>query len=349
MKIKFIRTTAACVITALITIIFIACRDSPVTTPAQETVQAGKPASLEKLDSAFDQLVHADAVIDTLAQGFEWSEGPVWIEELKTLIFSDVPANTIYKWTEAGGKEVYLTPSGYTGKVKRGGETGSNGLTLNAKRQLVLCQHGDRRIAVMNAPLDHPKADFINLASQFKGKRFDSPNDVVFAPGGDFFFTDPPYGLEKFISDSSKDAPYQGVFKVNSSGEVTLLTDSITRPNGIALFPDGRSIIIANSDPDKAIWYLYDLDKNNLLINGRIFYDATVEGRTDKGSPDGLKIDREGNVFASGPGGIWVFDKKARVLGKIRIGLSVSNCALGDDDKTLYVTADNYILRVKMR
>jgi gluconolactonase len=265
------------------------------------------------------------------------------------LLFSDIPGNSIYKWTKEKGTELYLTPSGYTGSKPRGGEIGSNALLLNSRGQLVLCQHGDRRMAVMDAPLDKPKPKFLTIADKYQGKRFDSPNDAVFRSNGDLYFTDPPYGLEKYINDSSKDATYQGVYMVSKNGKVTLLTDSITRPNGIAFLPGEKSIIVANSDPDKAIWYLYDLDKNGLFTNGRIFYDATTESKRIGGGPDGFKVDKNGNVYSTGPGGIWIFNKKGKVLGKIKINGRVSNCALANNERTLFITADSYVLKADLR
>lgn len=305
--------------------------------------------SFEQLHPGLKKIISDHAKIEIIAEGFEWSEGPLWIEESKMLLFSDIPMNSIFKWTGEKGKELYLNPSGYTGTISRGGETGSNALLLNHKGQLVLCQHGDRRMALMNAPLHLPKPDFTTIADAYQGKKFDSPNDAVYKSNGDLFFTDPPYGLEKNTDDVLKEAPYQGVYKVSPGGEVRLLTDSITRPNGIAFFPDEKSIIIANSDPKKPVWYIYDLDENDSLVNGKIFYDAMEESKKDKGMPDGLKIDRNSNVFATGPGGVWIFSRAGEVLGKIRINALTSNCALADDDKTLYVTADMYVLKIVLR
>lgn len=305
--------------------------------------------SFERIDPALASIVDTDASVSIIAEGFDWSEGPLWVEKNKMLLFSDVPQNCIYKWTAEKGKELYLKPSGYTGSISRGGETGSNGLTLNNKEQLVLCQHGDRRMAIMNAPLDKPKADFTTIANNYNGKKFDSPNDAVYRNNGDLFFTDPPYGLEKNATDPLKEAPYQGVYKVSPDGKVTLMVDTIKRPNGLAFMPGGKTIIIASSDSVKAVWYAYDFNENDSLINGRIFYDATQDAKVDKGLPDGLKIDRNGTVFATGPGGIYIFDKTAKLLGKIRINGLASNCSFADDEKTLYVTADMYVLKIRLR
>jgi len=311
--------------------------------------QAKPIGSIESLDPDFDLIVNKNAKVEIIAEDLDWSEGPLWIDSLKMLLFSDVPANTVYKWTQEKGKEVYLTPSGYTDTIKRGGETGSNGLLLSPTGKLVLCQHGNRQIAEMLPDISHPAPQFRTLADTFQGKKFNSPNDAVFKKNGDLYFTDPPYGLERNMQDSLKEIPFQGVYLVKPSGEVKLLLDSITRPNGIALTPDEKTLIVANSDQNRLRWYAYDI-MGDSLIRGRVFYDATAVAGSQPGSADGLKIDKNGNIFATGPGGIWVFNRKGKVLGKIKIAdVPTSNCALTPDQRTLFVTADMYVLRIKLR
>lgn len=304
--------------------------------------------SIERIDPALDAIIDAEAVVEILGEGYNWSEGPVWVESEKMLLFSDVPANTVFQWKEGRGVSVYLQPSGYTrSEPSQSREPGSNGLLLDAEGKLILCQHGDRRMARMDAPLADPMPVFVTVADRYEGKRFNSPNDAVLSSVGDLYFTDPPYGLPQQERDSTRELDVQGVYKVSPSGQVTLLVDSISRPNGVALMPDEHTLIIANSDPSKPVWYAYDIDGDS-LTNGRIFFDAAND-KAEKGLPDGLKIDREGNVFASGPGGIWIFDKGGKVLGRIKLPEATSNCALADDDRTLYITCDQYLLRVKMR
>lgn len=314
----------------------------------ENNASADSIGSIERIDPAFDAIVKADAQIEVLADGFEWSEGPLWIEDQKALLFSDVPTNTVYKWTEEKGKETYLTPSGRTGSLPYGDEPGSNGLILSNDGKLVLCQHGDRRVAIMDAPLTAPAPKFISLVDNYQGKKLNSPNDAVFNSKGELYLTDPPYGLPKKGEDSTKETPFQGVYKA-TNGEMKIITDTITRPNGIDLFPGERTLLVANSDPEKAKWYAIDLLENDSVGNGRIFYDASEIAKTEKGLPDGLKIDKQGNVFATGPGGVWVFNSDGKVLGKIKISELTSNCALSPDEKTLYVTADRYVLRIKLR
>lgn len=308
-----------------------------------------KTGSIEKKDAALDAIINPNAKVEIIAEGFEWSEGPLWIEQQQMLLFSDVPENIIYKWTAKKGKEIYLTPSGYTGPVPRGGEKGSNGLTINSRGQLVICQDGDRRMAIMNAPLEKPAAKFTTICNNYMGRKFNSPNDAVYNSRGDLFFTDPPYGLEKNMDDPLKEIPFQGIYKIKKSGSIVLLTDTITRPNGIAITPDQKTLIIANSDPAKPYWYAFDFGKGDQLVRPRIFYDASEAAKTEQGMPDGLKIDSRGNVFATGPGGVWIFNKESKLLGRIKFDGLTSNCALSKDEKTIYITADMYVLRVVMR
>jgi gluconolactonase len=304
--------------------------------------------TVERYDQELDKIVSKDAKAEIIAEGFDWSEGALWVEKYKMLLFSDVPTNTIFKWTEGKGKEVYLKPSGYTGTVKRGGEMGSNGLLLDNDARLVMCQHGDRRMARMDASLSNPQPKFIPLATNYRGKRFSSPNDATYNSKGDLYFTDPPYGLPaQSDSDPAKELPWNGVYKVKKNGEVILLTDTLTRPNGIGFFPGEKKLLVANSDPAKANWYVFDVEGDK-LTNGKIFYHATSE-KGMKGLPDGLKIDKEGNVFGAGPGGIHIFNKEGKLLGRLRLDEATSNCSLSADQKTLYITNDMYVLRFKMR
>jgi gluconolactonase len=259
-----------------------------------------------------------------------------------------VPTNTIYQWTEKEGAKVYLKPSGYTAAVPRSGEAGSNGLALDDKGNLILCQHGDRRIALMKSPIYQPNAGFITIADKYNGRRFNSPNDVVFYDNK-FFFSDPPYGLVKNMEDSSKEITFQGVYRAKANGEVQLLLDTLTRPNGIAFSPDHKKLYVANSDPEKARWYEYQLNDSLEIVSGRILYDATNKGSTEKGLPDGMKVDALGNIFATGPGGIWIFSGSGELLGKIKVEEATSNCALTPDGKTLFVTNDMQVLKIKLR
>jgi len=306
--------------------------------------------TIERFDAALDNIISANAKPEIIAEGFEWSEGPLWVEKHSMLLFSDVPMNTIYKWTEAKGKEVYLKPSGYTGaEPSLCKEPGSNGLTFDKNGNLVLCQHGNRQMARMDAPLDKPEAKFTTLADKYNGKRFSSPNDAVYNSAGELFFTDPPYGLQtQDDKDAKKEISFNGVYKVKTNGEVILLVDSITRPNGIALMPGDNKLVVACSDGATPNWYIFDL-KGDSATNGKIFYSASEEAKTMRGVPDGFKIDKNGNLFATGPGGVYIFNNEGKKLGLIRLDNATSNCALSPDEKTLYITNDMFVLRVKLR
>jgi gluconolactonase len=329
-------------------VLMIACNSN--TENKKQEMAYKKVGSIERFDAALDNIISANAKPEIIAEGFEWSEGPLWVEKQNMLLFSDVPTNTIYKWTEEKGKGVYLKPSGYTGaEPSLCKEPGSNGLTFDKNGNLVLCQHGNRQMAKMDAPLDKPEAKFITVADKYNGKRFSSPNDAVYNRAGELFFTDPPYGLQtQDDSDAKKEILFNGVYKVKTNGEVILLVDSITRPNGIALTPDEKKLIVACSDGAHPNWYIFDISGDS-LINGKIFYSATEELKTIKGSPDGFKIDKNGNVFATGPGGVFIFNSEGRKLGHIKLDNATSNIALSPDEKTIYITNDMYVLRLKMR
>ena len=312
--------------------------------------QENKPGigTIEFISSELSKFVKKDAKVEIVAEGFQFTEGPLWLEKEQMLLLSDVPGNTIYKWTEAGGKEVYVRPGGYTDTAKRGGFMGPNGLTLSYDGKLLVCQHGDRRIAIMDAPLNKPQSKFITAAGAYNGKRLNSPNDLFLTSGGDLYFTDPSYGFERGARDPKKEIAYQGVYRMDKAGNLKLLIDTIEQPNGISVFPDGKKMIISNSDNRKKMWYTYDISSDGSLTNAKLFYDVSNEKAP--GVCDGLKIGKNGNVFAAGPGGIWIFTKAGKLIGKISInGVTASNCALTSDNKTLFITATQYLLRVKMR
>src|SRR5258706_8141006 len=302
--------------------------------------------SIERLDPTLDQLIATGTQAEIIGEGFDWSEGPVWVESERMLLFSDVPKNVIYKWTEEKGVETFLTPSGYTGSIPRGGEPGSNGLALNPEGQLALCQHGDRRVALLASSYKDPRPEIKTLADNYQSKKFNSPNDLVFDKQGNLFFTDPPYGLLKNVTDSSKQIPFQGVYKVKPDGTVILLVDSLTRPNGIALSPDQQTLYVANSDKPVARWYSFHIAGDS-LTDAKIFF-STNYAEGEKGSPDGLRVDKNGNLFATGPGGIWIFNPGGKALGRIKLPEATANCAFSADGKTLFVTSDMYLLRVTL-
>ena len=328
------------------------CRRSPLRSKpivvliAMATSSAPLAAQqIERLDPALDALVPLDARIEMLAEGFAWAEGPVWRKHGGYLLFSDVPGNTIHKWREGEALSVFLRPSGHTAGQPPGRELGSNGLTLDARGALVMADHGNRQVA----RLDETKFTKQTLADRFEGKRLNSPNDLVFHSNGDLYFTDPPYGLAKLNDDPVKELPYNGVYRLTTAGRLLLLTRDIAFPNGIAFSPDERTLYVSNSERSKAIWLAYDVGADGSITNGRVFFDATAFARAGRpGVPDGLRVDKHGNVFAAGPGGVYVISPLGKHLGTILTGQPTANCAFGDDGSTLYITANHQLLRVRL-
>jgi gluconolactonase len=322
------------------------------THPSGEKATASYPSigSIERFLPDMDDIVDSTAAIEVLGDGFVWAEGPLWVASDSLLLFTDVPQNKVFAWQASTGVRLWLTPSGYTGTGTAGDEPGANGLALLPSGELALCQHGDRRVAVLQAPLSAPVPVYRTLADQFQGERFNSPNDLCFDRQGNCYFTDPPYGLPGKMEDPDKQLPFQGVFRIDTAGQVTLLADTLTRPNGIALSPDGNTLYVANSDPENACWHAYDVAPDGTLRNGRIFHDATDQvGDRWKGLPDGLKVDAEGRIFATGPGGVWVFRPDGTPIGRFLTGVATANCALDTAGHTLYVTAHQYLCRVRLR
>ncbi|MDH3497380.1 MAG: SMP-30/gluconolactonase/LRE family protein [Gemmatimonadota bacterium] len=295
---------------------------------------------IERLAPGLDAIVPADAVFEILADGHDWTEGPVWVPALQSLLYSDVPRNAIYRWREGDTASVWLTPSGYTATAPRGGETGSNGLALDPAGRLVLAQHGDRRIARLEAPWDRPAPVFATLTDRFQGKRYNSPNDLAVRRNGDVYFTDPPYGLEHGVDDPARELAVYGVFRVATDGSVTLLISDLSRPNGIAFSPDQRTLYVANSDPAQPVIMAYDVTDDGSLANGRVLFDSWG---------DGMAVDQRGHLYVtSGTSGVLVLAPDGTHLGSLVTGERTSNCAFGDDGSTLYVTSDMYLVRIRL-
>ena len=290
-----------------------------------------------------DKLIPANAVIQVVSSGFEWSEGPVWVgKQDGFLLFSDIPRNSVMKWKEGEGASVYLKPAGYTGLVEYGREPGSNGLLLDPTGRLVSCEHGDRRVSVLTE-----MGGKRTLVDNYQGKRLNSPNDAVFHSNGDLYFTDPPYGLPKGVNDPGRELDFCGVYRLSTDGKLTLLTDEMTRPNGIAFSPDEKTLYVAQSDPQAALWKSFPVLADGTLGKGKVFYNVTSLVGLLPGLPDGLKVDKRGNLFASGPGGIHIFTPAGVHLGRISTGEKTANCAWGGDGSMLYMTADTYLCRIQ--
>lgn len=312
---------------------------------AEEAVPKITP-KIERLDPAFDDLVAKDATIEMLVpMKFKWSEGPVWDKAKERVLFSDIPNNMIWEFSKAGGIKEFLKPSGYTGKEAfTGKEPGSNGLAINKNGELILCMHGDRRLAKF------VDGKFVTLADKFEGKRFNSPNDLTIKSDGSIYFTDPPYGLPGQMKDPNKELDFQGVYRLDTKGKLTLLTKEMTRPNGITLSPDEKTLYVANSDPELSIWKAFPVKEDGTLGEGKVFYDSTKAVKEGKpGLPDGLKVDTKGNVWATGPGGVYVFSSTGKLLGILNTGVPTANCGWGDDGSTLYITADKSLVKVRTK
>jgi len=339
----------------ILTCLLVSCKKKPKKEDpiSQETTTMTKKilkeAKLEATSPSFWSVVPENTAIEIIAEGHDWTEGPVWIPSENALFYTDIPRNAVYQWKEGQEASIYLQPSGFSGQNFKGSEPGANGLLLDAEGNLVLCQHGDRRVAKMNAPLNAPEAVYQTLAGTYEGKRLNSPNDAVYHSNKDLYFTDPPYGLPKIMEDEAKELSFQGVYRVDQGGKLSLLTDEFSRPNGLAFSPDERILYVSNSDPESAIWKAFDVLPDGTLGNSRLFYDATANVTHEKGLPDGLKVDNEGRIFATGPGGVWVFTPDGTVLGRIKTGQATSNCAFNTDKSILYITADSYVLRIQLK
>lgn len=304
---------------------------------------------VQVLDNELNSVIDSLAVIDTLADGFTWSEGPLWLDSLQKLIFTDVPENTIYSWDEKHGKQIYLKPSGYTILSKYGGTEGANGLILDQNGQLILCQHGNRAVAKMLAPLTVPTDSFQYLAMKYNNKKLNSPNDLFQTSDGNIYFTDPPYGLPKQDDDDAKELKYNGIYRIRKDGHITLLDSTLTRPNGIAFSKDERFMYVANSDEKIANWVKFELDKDKNIVKKSEFANKTNLLQSYKGLPDGMKIGKKGYIFATGPGGVLIFHQDGRHLGTILTGQATANCALDSNEKYLYMTAHQYLMRIALK
>ncbi|RMF43893.1 MAG: SMP-30/gluconolactonase/LRE family protein [Planctomycetota bacterium] len=296
---------------------------------------------IERLTPELSRLVPEGTQIEVLADGFTWSEGPVWVGgDDGYLLFSDIPRNTIFRWDQSGEVSVFMHPSGYTGVTYYGLEPGSNGLLLDRHGRLVMCEHGDRRLSVLTE-----RGGKMTLADRYDGKRLNSPNDAVLKSNGDIYFTDPPYGLPQRFTDPRRELPFCGVYRLSSDGTLTLLTKSIERPNGIAFSPDEKTLYVAQSNPEQANWTAFPVKPDGTLGPGEEFYDVTERVGKEPGLPDGMTVDGAGNLWASGPGGIYVFSPRGRLLGRLVTGERTSNCTFGPNG-WLFMTVDSYLCRV---
>ena len=310
--------------------------------PAESGPTPQKAASerIVRMDPAFDQLVPKDAQIEKVAGGFTFIEGPLW-RPSGALWFSDVVGNVVRQWTPDGTVTEILRPGGYDGNsLPAGGFNGPNGMTADKDGAVLLCQHGNRRIVRIDK-----ERKVSTLVDRFEGKKLNSPNDLVFRSDGSLFFTDPPYGLPKADDDPAKELNFNGVYCL-AGGKLQVIINDLTRPNGIALSPDEKTLYVANSDEKRKVWMRYDLAANGTVSNPKEIANVTEE--KEDGLPDGMKVDSLGNIYATGPGGVWVFSPDGKHLGTIKPLETPANCGWGEDGKTLFMTARTGLYRIKL-
>ena len=324
--------------------------------PKQEVVQEA-PVNIEKpapiyetvgsLELASNDLISKAAKIENLGGDYMWSEGPVWIKDGGYVLFTDVPGNTIYKFKEGKGLSTWMTPSTFMDpKLPLSGTQGANGLYPFDAGHIIAADHGSRTLYKMNLATQEKTL----LADRFEGKRFNSPNDAVLAKSGVIYFTDPPYGLDKQDNSEDKEIAHNGVYALYPDGAIALLDDKLTRPNGVILSPDESTLYVANSDSEDAKWIAYNLDENGMPDDRRELLNVTADVKAgEPGLPDGMAIDTDGNLYATGPGGVLIISPEGERLGLIRTGSAIANCTFGDDGQTLYMTSHKFLARVRTK
>lgn len=311
------------------------CASAP--TPKATAPSAGV---VERIDPALDALVPAGATIEKLAGGMRFIEGPLWMPA-GHLLFSDVQGNVIYKWAPGDtAASVYLEKSG-ADECAADSFCGSNGLALDKKGRVLVAMHGRGKIMALEADGKQTA-----VAEKYQGKRLNSPNDMAWKSDGSLYFTDPPYGFPKQDEDPKKELKFNGIYRLDPNGKIRLLHQGMTRPNGIGFSPDEKWLYVANSDPAKKVWMKFPVGADGALGTPQVLLDVTAE--TADGLPDGLKLDKQGNLYATGPGGVWVFSPEGKLLGKIKPAEVPANVGWGDDGKSLYMTARTGLYRIKL-
>ena len=296
-----------------------------------------------RLDPAMDAIVGPNPKLFKLAEGFQFTEGPIWVRDGAYLLFSDPNANTQYKYTEGGNLSVFRHPSGYSGAdIAEYGQPGSNGLTLDAQGRLTINEHGNRRVTRLEK-----NGSLTILADRYEGKRLNSPNDLVYRSDGTLYFTDPPFGLPKFFDDPRRELPFSGVYSLRN-GKLQLISKDLKGPNGIAFSPDEKYLYVTNWDEKRKVVMRYDTNGDGTLSSGKVFFDMTSSPGED--ALDGVKVDGKGNLYVSGPGGLWVLSPQGKHLGTIMPPKHPHNMAWGGyDGKTLYLCARSGLYRMPLK
>jgi gluconolactonase len=329
-----------------VTVLALSCVASMACVAAPAAPIKIEEATIDRWDPAMDAIVPKDWKIEKLAEGFGWAEGPIWVKSGGYLLFTDVPGNKMWKWSEKGGLEKFLDPSGAANpdmEVWR--EAGANGLAILDNKSILLADTGSRGIQ----KLDLKSKKKTPVAMSFEGKKFASPNDVTRMKSGVIFFTDPPYGFKKFDDAPQIEIKFNGVYRMGKDGKVTAIEKELYRPNGVALSPDERTLYVSQSEPTKAIINAYSLDADGNVTGKKLFHDVTdLVGEKSPGLPDGLTVASDGTIFTSGPGGILVLSKEGKRLGRINDGKPTANCKFGDDGKTLYLTSKDMLARIRL-
>ena len=301
---------------------------------------AAASGPIVRLDPGLDAIVPATATVEKVAGGFRFTEGPLWRPSEKRLWFSDVVGNVLRAVTPDGQVEVLIDHAAGHSTASAGSYIGPNGLLAEEGGTVLMAQHANRQIVRIGADRQTTV-----VVDRFEGKRLNSPNDLAYGPDGALYFTDPPFGLVGQDQDPAKELHFNGVYRF-AGGQVTALVRDLGRPNGIAFSPDFRTMYVSNTQAARKVLMAYDVSPEGTVANGRVFANGTAD--TAPGMPDGLKVDTRGNVYATMPGGIWVIAPEGHHLGTIRAPEVAANCAWGDDGRTLYITAETSVYRVRL-
>ena len=312
---------------------------------AQSTQPYATIGQVVRTDPKLDQLIPANAKIEIIAAGFGHLEGPVWVKDSSYLLVNDTKAQTTYKWSPTAGLSKFIEHNGYTGRLPYSEEPGSNGMTVDRQGRLIVCDHGDRRLAVMPLLGEGGKR---TLTDAHQGKRYNSPNDVIAHANGNVYFTDPPYGLPKQANDPSRETPINGVYQLTPNGITTLIIPDMTYPNGLSFSPDAKTLYVTQSDSTKPFIMAYPMLTDGRVGKGRVFFDASSVPRPrPKELLDGIKLDNQENCWVAGPGGLLIISPAGKLLGRIDTGEVISNLTWGDDGSTLYIASSMFLCRIK--